>query len=680
MHPLSSGSVLGVTDFGPVSGSPLIPPSIVTVYFVTVLCILGILILYFRNERPVRFWGNIRVLTVTVLLFNLLLFAGGTALAAFWFIPAPRVRQTSPAVNQPHSTTARIEISFDRPLNRKSMEKSITPDVPGHWVFEQPLYGTHLYRTLAFYPTYSLDPDTTYMVKLSGIRNFALQSPAYDYQLSFRTLKSPHVASISPSDMQSDVDPASPITVRLDGQNDHMSEFMFRFDPGVSFGISTDSAKNTYTLTPGDPLFQGTRYTITAEKTDIRLNLEDGSVVERKPDSSVFRTSFITKQAPGVVAFSPSGSGVHADAPIIITFSKPMEKQSVQNSFSVQPAATGSFSWDGDIKLSYQPEQLAYDTAYTVRIAKGARSADGSFLESDIAHSFQTIGPVRAQLNPADAQSGVSVDAVISAAFDQETDHDSAEKHFSLSPAVDGSMRWDANRLLFHPSKQLAYGTRYAVTLSPGIKSVSGQNSVESFGSTFTTQFGATKLDVPSYLQQYTLSCEASALRMALAYRKAFVSEDDILTKIGFDTTPHIGTTWGNPYEAFVGNVAGTQMADGYGVYWGPIAKAARSWRPAQDFSGWTVAQLTDEIRKGNPVVIWIYSAGGTPTWWNTPDGKFIYAVRDEHSVVVVGYEGPQENPTQLIINDPRAGQVYWSRSNFDARWKIFGNSGVVVY
>lgn len=186
-------------------------------------------------------------------------------------------------------------------------------------------------------------------------------------------------------------------------------------------------------------------------------------------------------------------------------------------------------------------------------------------------------------------------------------------------------------------------------------------------------------LPVPAYLQQHTLSCEVSALRMALDFFKFNVSEEELLAKVGVDSTPHYGNIWGNPNNAFVGNVNGSQMRDGYGVYWGPIARAASGYTKATAFTNWTTDQLIAALLRNHPSVIWVYSSGGWPTSWKTTDGQEIYAVRDEHTVVAVGFIGNSNNPTYIIVNDPLVGQVYWQKSFFDSKWGIFHNSGVVL-
>jgi len=167
---------------------------------------------------------------------------------------------------------------------------------------------------------------------------------------------------------------------------------------------------------------------------------------------------------------------------------------------------------------------------------------------------------------------------------------------------------------------------------------------------------------------------------MALVYKGVNESEENLLNAVGYDPTPHQGNVWGDPHKAFVGNVDGRQMVDGYGVYWEPIARAGSIYRETKSFENWTVDQLTNEIANDNPVVIWVYSSGGVPTTWYTPDGKEIYATSGEHAVTAVGFVGSTDDPTHIIVNDPLVGQVYWPRVLFDKKWSTFSNSGVVVY
>ena len=181
--------------------------------------------------------------------------------------------------------------------------------------------------------------------------------------------------------------------------------------------------------------------------------------------------------------------------------------------------------------------------------------------------------------------------------------------------------------------------------------------------------------------QDYSLSCEAASLKMALAGKGIFVSETEIMEKIGYDLTPHNGNTWGNPYEKYVGDIDGKMCQTGYGVYWEPVAKAAQNWTEAEVFSNWGITDLTYEIAKGNPVVIWGVLPTGTLTdcsWW-TSEEKYIKAFKETHVRLAIGFIGLKDNPSQIIINDPLSGRLYWSTSYFLQNWAAFNYSGVVI-
>lgn len=190
-----------------------------------------------------------------------------------------------------------------------------------------------------------------------------------------------------------------------------------------------------------------------------------------------------------------------------------------------------------------------------------------------------------------------------------------------------------------------------------------------------------TLLNIALDWQDHPLSCEAASLKMALAEKGVYISEDDIMEKIGYDQTPHQGDVWGDPYRAFVGNIDGKICNTGYGVHWDPVANAANNWREAEAFSNWDLKNLTKEIELDNPVMVW----GTLPVKtihdcsWYTPEGKYIKTFWETHVRLVIGFIGESQNPSKIILNDPLTGRLYWSTSYFLTNWKAFGYSGVVI-
>jgi uncharacterized protein YvpB len=198
---------------------------------------------------------------------------------------------------------------------------------------------------------------------------------------------------------------------------------------------------------------------------------------------------------------------------------------------------------------------------------------------------------------------------------------------------------------------------------------------------TSESQPEVTMLKIALDWQDHNLSCEAASLKMALAGKGVFLSEEQIMEKIDYDLTSRKGDIWGDPYQKYVGNIDGKICKTGFGVFWEPVAKAAQNWREAEAFSGWTIEDLIQEIADGNPVVFWGVLPTGTlnDCSWHTPEGKFILAFKETHVRLAVGFIGPQNNPSQIIINDPLSGRLYWSTSYFFQNWSVFNRSGVVV-
>src|SRR6266700_3640628 len=183
--------------FGPVSGSPLIPPDGATILFFVFFALLAIG--YFslvRKTKPLERRQKAKLLFLTGIFLALFFVIGIVALAAYWVIPNPHVVKTTPVASQVKSPVAHtVEIVFDRPVKRIDLEKSISPVTPGVWAFEDPLYGTHLYRKVVFHPSVSLTPHTTYTITLTNIKNFFNASP-YSYSFTFTTQDSPKVISV----------------------------------------------------------------------------------------------------------------------------------------------------------------------------------------------------------------------------------------------------------------------------------------------------------------------------------------------------------------------------------------------------------------------------------------------------------------------------------------------------
>ena len=662
------------------AGSSVFPFSIIgksILGFLFLMVIIHLIVNFMRHDLPPKSRKKLTTKIGGGILSIALAIAIGFGL--YWLVPPPHVIRTTPNRGSAKATQdGRIEVVFDRPVSRTEMKKTITPETPGVWVFEQPTYNTHLTRKVVFYPQETLSPDTEYTITLSGISNTLKLSTPYNYEYSFRTHKDPIVEKVIPGNGERLQETGIKIFLSESAEGSHIE---LEFFPTISFETKLDSERRVITVIPREKLEPSAHYRMKVFLTDMRKDLSTKEMIEEGQLAEVFDGSFQTQGLPGIASVIPVGGQVAIDDTVAVRFTKPMNKQSVEQNFLIEPEVEGKIDWADDYLLVFNPEKYEYNTKYTVAISGKALTATGEALGNEVLGHFTTLGEVGVEkIMPANGDLGVGINTPIKVTLNQEVSRPSAEANFSVTPSLKGKFSWLGRTMVFTPEQPLNKNTTYLVKLDPGVKSLKGLDSEKGFVAGFSTTQTTFKLPVPAYLQQHSLSCEVASLRMALVYRGINASEEELLNRVGYDPTPHSGGLWGNPYTAFVGNVDGKQMTTGYGVYWGPIARVARSYTQASEFSGWTTKQLLTEVAKGNPVIVWGYSGGGRAMYWNTPSGEKIYAVTGEHTYVVVGFVGTPENPSRIIVNDSLVGQVYMTKQTFEKKWNAFGKSGVVVY
>ncbi|HCJ52116.1 MAG TPA: hypothetical protein DHV25_00125 [Candidatus Kerfeldbacteria bacterium] len=600
--------------------------------------------------------------------------------AGFWFgTSAPAASVSVDMIGEYLSPMSDIRITFSRPFSRKLIAH-IEPAVAGNWTYEDFMYGNHLARTMIFTPEVSLAPETDYRLVLKDVRNALTPSAGGEFfSYTYLTPPVPKVVSVMP-EAEYIMSPHEGWTVTLDQSNEGLAAFEYVFEPEVAFEQATDGSKKTTTLKPTELLKQGTTYSLKVYRRKVQYFIASGEVARQDDPVEVFNGKWKTTDAPGITAFSPTGTGIRRNSRITVQFSEAMDRQSVFDGMKIDPALTGEWKFNETNTGFTYTGSPALETTYTVTIPAGTKTLIGGYLEEDAVYTFTTIGKaVVTRFSPTNDAKGASVGSTVQVTFDQQVDHASAEGKFSIFPSVDGAFSWDGNAMTFHPSAQLAFNTPYTVTVSSGVRSLEALNSAQDFSASFTTELSQTKLAVPFHRQERPLSCEAAALLMALVSKGVNVTESTLIEQIGYDRTPHVGNVWGNPHVGFVGDYYGRQSTTGYGVYWEPISRVANLYRTSRWFANGTIQDLTAEIQKGNPVVVWGNAGSGKRVDWRTPDGGTVIAINGEHTRVVSGFVGSASNPTEIIVVDPLYGERYYTASSFEANWSTLGKAGVVV-
>lgn len=364
---------------------------------------------------------------------------------------------------------------------------------------------------------------------------------------------------------------------------------------------------------------------------------------------------------PSISSLDPKNNLIPGDT-IHILFNTPMATTSSPVSSATATSTEGM--WLNDTSYDLTLKDIKADETYTIELLPGVLSAKGVMIAKEENYQVTTApAPVPSIMIP---NKKIGIISPIEVIFDQAVEHESAEKAFSVKPNVKGNFTWEENHMTFTPTR-LDYQTTYSAKESAGVQATRGFQSSATSSISFTTDAEIFKLNVPYFQQQYANSCEAAALRMALAFYGVSASDIDIVQKFGYkpiakDVTNNI---WDDPQEMFVGSIENSNDISGYGVYGTPVAAAARSFgRNVVYTRSITSEFLAEEIKKRHPILIWGYTSLENPPYtWTTPKGSTVKAFRGEHVRVIVGVEGKASNPLGFYLHDPINGNQYeyWS-------------------
>lgn len=172
------------------------------------------------------------------------------------------------------------------------------------------------------------------------------------------------------------------------------------------------------------------------------------------------------------------------------------------------------------------------------------------------------------------------------------------------------------------------------------------------------------KVSIPTYNQHstgYPRGCEGVSLYMALR-GKGYLK--GISLKKFMNTMPKSSS---NPEKGYVGDPrksASSSVNKGKRttINPSPLAKWGAKYGDVKSLQGSKPSKLKKELKKGNPIVVWVTGAWATPRWGRWSWGK---AVTNNHAVCLVGYNSKNG---KYLINDCSGGRgEYWvSKSKFE--------------
>jgi hypothetical protein len=181
---------------------------------------------------------------------------------------------------------------------------------------------------------------------------------------------------------------------------------------------------------------------------------------------------------------------VSPDSNISITFSQRMNLTSVQNAFTISPAAAGLFSWSGNT-MTYTPSSnLQYSTTYTVTVQSSARNFIGVSIGTPYSWQFTTSDYVDDSapevIGCSPVGTSVPTDSVINIAFNKPMNKTATQGAFEIEPDITGTFSWQEYTLIFTPSAAFSHSTIYTVTLSTEVSDSSENNLEQEYSWNFT--------------------------------------------------------------------------------------------------------------------------------------------------------------------------------------------------
>ena len=342
----------------------------------------------------------------------------------------------------------------------------------------------------------------------------------------------PRVKGTSPSDGETGVNVGSDIRIEFDEPMDAASvEGALQVLPAASVTATWNATRTAVTFVPGLKLRYGTTYSVRivgSAATDANGAKLDGNGDGTGGDDSVF--SFTTEpdvEPPRVLSVTPDRGVVNGSvsADLVIRFSEPMDRPSVEDAFSYSDGAgtwngtTGEFSWRGvafeDDTAVFSPfENFPFNAAIAVQLnASRARDLAGFALDGngdgaaqgsptdDLTWNFTTEAtdgtpPVVVAVDPPNGATEVSETTSVALTFSEAMNETTVEDAFALQDSLrtwtkaDGWFAWSRghDRTSYTPSTTLSFDRVYALSLAATATDVNGIPLAGPFASAFHTR------------------------------------------------------------------------------------------------------------------------------------------------------------------------------------------------
>ncbi len=305
----------------------------------------------------------------------------------------PQVIDIYPIPGVELSPTDPLQIAFDQPMDRASVQAALTvePSVEGVFAWNDP-------TVLTFVPQRGWVRDTRYTITIGGAAQTETGTPFGEpYSFEVQTVRPPRVTSVVPEPDSDAIAADARIVVSFDRPIAPLTttgDLAAYPSPIVVTppleGVGEWINASIFSFTPSGYYAGGSNVTVTVPAGFMAV---DGAATVED------YTWTFTTLPPQVIRTTPIDGGIEIapDGVITITFSQPMDRASVEAGFQLSGGGVNTpvaFEWNvNSTELIVRPQvMLALETQYNATIAQSAHGANGgSPLDAPLTVSFTTL-------------------------------------------------------------------------------------------------------------------------------------------------------------------------------------------------------------------------------------------------------------------------------------------------
>ncbi|MBN1661066.1 MAG: Ig-like domain-containing protein [Anaerolineae bacterium] len=362
----------------------------------------------------------------------------------------------------------RAEFSYDLDCENTPQTFTIVPGAQGAFDCQG--------HTLIFRPTAPLAPDTTYQASLA--HTFLINDPAPrpGVNWSFRTALPLSVTDLLPAPGRLLVDLHEPVRITFNRPIDpdfaapNLTVTLAEGEP-VAGQVTWEAAGSALVFDPHVPWLPGTEYLVSLQ-SGIADRL---GFALQEPVTAQFATLPMIKMPDPV----PGAEDVPLDSAILIPFTRPMDRASVEAGLVFMPGLDASYAWDGDTLIITPRGGLAASTHYTLSVAAGVCDATGAPLGSVHSWDLHTEPFLLDARMPSDAPL-LSLRTPLTLTFALPMDPASVRSALTISPRTPVKLSWsgDGRTLVLQPEIGWQPGAAYQILLRAKAATAGGQQEL----------------------------------------------------------------------------------------------------------------------------------------------------------------------------------------------------------